>query len=101
MAKVVSANRLSDGVVVYVGADGSWVGSLDRARLFVSGAEAAAGLEAAEEDAKRNLVVEPFIVEVTADAKSAEAVSLRDKTRAHGPTIDYPGRKTPAGAERS
>ncbi|MEJ0093126.1 MAG: DUF2849 domain-containing protein [Methylocella sp.] len=101
MTKVVSANRLTDGVVVYLGRDGSWVRSLDDARLFVSSVEEQAGLEAAEKDAKRNLVVEPFVVEVIAGEGGVDAVSLRDKIRAHGPTINYTDGGTRAGAERS
>jgi hypothetical protein len=99
MAKVVSANRLADGAVVYLGRDGAWVRSSDSARLFVSDDEAAVGLEAARQDIKRNLVVEPFIVEVVADAEHTDALSLRDKIRARGPTIEYMG-KTLAKAEQ-
>jgi hypothetical protein len=89
MAKVISANRLADGIVVYAGRDGSWSEQLSQAKIFPSKAEAEAGLLVAQNDAKRNLVVEPVVVEVTEDASGLRAVTLREIIRARGPTIDF------------
>ncbi len=89
MPKVISANRLADGIVVYAGRDGSWSEQLGQAKVFASKAEAEAGLLIAQNDAKRNLVVEPVVVEVTEDAGGLRAVTLRDIIRARGPTIDF------------
>jgi hypothetical protein len=89
MPKVVSANRLADGVVVYIGRDGSWLEKLGQARVFASKEDAEVGLSAARDDAKRNLVVEPCIVEVAEDAAGLNAVTLREAIRAFGPTIDF------------
>jgi Protein of unknown function (DUF2849) len=89
MAKVVSANRLADGIVVYAGRDGSWSEHLSQAKIFASKAEAEAGLLIAQNDAKRNLVIEPVVVEVTEDASGLRAVTLREIIRARGPTIDF------------
>jgi hypothetical protein len=89
MPKVISANRLADGIVVYAGRDGSWSERLSQAKIFASKAEAEAGLLVAQNDAKRNLVVEPIVVEVTEDASGLRAVTLREAIRARGPTIDF------------
>ena len=89
MPKVISANRLGDGIVVYAGRDGSWSEPLSQAKIFASKAEAEAGLLVAQNDAKRNLVVEPFVVEVVGDASGLRAVTLREAIRARGPTIDF------------
>jgi Protein of unknown function (DUF2849) len=89
MPKVISANRLADGIVVYAGRDGSWSERLSQAKVFASKAEAEAGLLVAQDDAKRNLVVEPVVVEVTEDASGLRAVTLREIIRARGPTIDF------------
>lgn len=89
MPKVISANRLADGIVVYAGRDGSWSEQLGQAQVFASKAEAEAGLLIAQNDAKRNLVVEPVVVEVTEDAGGLRAVTLREIIRARGPTIDF------------
>jgi len=89
MSKVISANRLADGIVVYVAHDGSWCERLSEAKIFASKAEAEAGLLIAQSDAKQNLVVEPVVVEVTEDASGLRPVTLREAIRALGPTIDY------------
>jgi len=89
MPKVICANRLADGIVVYAGRDGSWPERLSQAKIFASKAEAEAGLLVAQNDAKRNLVVEPVVVEVTQDASGLRAVTLREAIRALGPTIDF------------
>jgi Protein of unknown function (DUF2849) len=89
MPKVISANRLDDGIVVYAGRDGSWSERLSHAKIFASKAEAEAGLLVAQNDAKQNLVVEPVAVEVTEDASGLRAVTLREAIRARGPTIDF------------
>jgi Protein of unknown function (DUF2849) len=89
MPKVISANRLADGIVVYAGRDGSWSERLSQAKIFASKAEAEAGLLVAQNDAKRNLVVEPVVVEVAEDASGLRAITLREAIRARGPTIDF------------
>ncbi|MGA7384339.1 MAG: DUF2849 domain-containing protein [Methylocella sp.] len=89
MPKVISANRLADGIVVYAGRDGCWSERLTQAKIFASKAEAEAGLLIAQNDAKRNLVVEPVVVEVAEDAGGLRAVTLREIIRARGPTIDF------------
>ena len=89
MPKVISANRLANGSVVYAGRDGSWSERLSHAKIFATKAEAEAGLLVAQNDAKRNLVVEPVVVEVTEDASGLCAVTLRESIRARGPTIDF------------
>ncbi len=89
MPKVITANRLADGIVVYAGRDGAWAERLSQAKIFADKAEAEAGLLVALNDAKRNLVVEPVVVEVTEDASGLRAVTLREAIRALGPTIDF------------
>lgn len=89
MPKVISANRLGDGIVVYAGRDGAWATRLSQAKIFASKTEAETALLVAQNDAKRNLVVEPVVVEITEDASGLRAVTLREAIRALGPTIDF------------
>jgi hypothetical protein len=98
MSKIVSANRLCDGIVVYLGADGAWVTTLDEARAFTDETEAKAGLAAAREDARRNLVVDPFLVEVEVGADGLRPNTLRNSIRARGPTVDYSAKPLPEPA---
>ncbi len=85
--KAVTANRLVDGLVVYLGGDG-WVEALAAARS-VSGKEAAAALLAeAEPDVAACRVVGPYVIDVVPDeAGTLQATSERERIRALGPTM--------------
>lgn len=89
MPFVISANRLSDGVVVYARADGAWSGHLAEAQVFAGKSEAQTALEGAQRDVKRNIILEPAMVEVAQEAKGLRALTLREAIRSEGPTIDY------------
>jgi hypothetical protein len=89
MLKIISANRLGDGIVVYLVAESTWTSDIDQAKRFTSEADIAAGLTLAKTDEKRNLVVDPFAVDVEVEAKGLEALTLRNAIRAKGPTVDY------------
>ena len=79
--KLVSANRLADGAVIYLGTDGDYVERLCDAARFDA---------AAAEDEVRRLsaaidVVEVCSVEVDGDAPIGRA-ALRETIRSAGPT---------------
>ncbi|HTE82471.1 MAG TPA: DUF2849 domain-containing protein, partial [Reyranella sp.] len=63
--QVASANRLTDGVVVYLDDAGQWTPRLDRAALARDKSESAILLERAKAEAF--FVVDPFLVAVTED----------------------------------
>ena len=86
---VISANRLGDGVVVFVGRDGGWVEGLKNARLFAHAEEAEKNLGAARASEAANLVVDCYAFAVKCEGPKITPVTLRDKIRAAGPTIDY------------
>jgi hypothetical protein len=98
MLKVISANRLADGIVVYAGPGGAWFERLKDARILASSAEAEAALEAALQDVRRNLIVDPSLVDVAEEAGVLRPLTLRESIRAQGPTIDYlpPSRLMPS-----
>ncbi|MDP2358335.1 MAG: DUF2849 domain-containing protein [Beijerinckiaceae bacterium] len=87
MSYAISANRLSDGAVVFLGQNG-WVESLASAEIFAQreAAEAALG-ERAHADARRNLIIEPLIFDIRARDGVIEASHIREAIRAKGPTI--------------
>ncbi len=89
MLKIISANRLSDGIVVYLVAEGIWTPDIGQAQRLASEAEVEAWLKLAKADEKRNLFIDPFTVEVEVEAKGLEALTLRNAIRAKGPTVDY------------
>jgi len=91
MTKVMTANRLTDGKIVYIAPGDGWVETIRAARLLESDTDAEAAMAAAQADVKRNLVVDPLPVEVEVSAEGPRALSLRNAIRAAGPTIAYHG----------
>jgi hypothetical protein len=89
MLQVVSANRLTDGTVVYLAPQGQWVERLEAAAVFANEAECDAGLEKGRAAVAANLIVDPFAVAVVEEAGARRAVSMRDAIRALGPSIAY------------
>ncbi len=87
MSYAISANRLTDGAVVFLGQN-AWVESLSIAETFVQrhAAETALG-ERAQADARRNLIVEPLIFDIRERDGVIEASHIREAIRAKGPSI--------------
>ncbi|WP_158811562.1 DUF2849 domain-containing protein [Beijerinckia sp. L45] len=89
MSKVISANMLAKGNVVFLGVNGTWVESIVDAIVFADAATADIGLLAAKMDEKRAVVVDPFIVDKKDELEGQASMTLRNAIRAFGPTIDY------------
>jgi hypothetical protein len=87
MPEIVSANRLTDGIVVFLAKDDSWVETLAGAELFSGKPAVAEGLKRAEAAMARNLVVEILAVEVETTPRGIEPRHIRDRIRAAGPTV--------------
>jgi hypothetical protein len=84
---VASANRLVDGVVVFLDDAGDWTTRLDRAAVARDKRAGEILLERAKAESWG--IVEPFLVAVTEDEDGTiEPVSLREKIRASGLTFD-------------
>ena len=96
--KVMTANRLGDGAVVYLADDNDWVLALDDAEV-ADGEEAAglhsratkkaaAALEArAAASAARQEVVSTYLFAVSVSDTGIAPVSQREIIRAAGPTV--------------
>ena len=87
MAQVITANRLSDGTVVFLDDAGLWNERLDHARVFADKAEAAVGLEIGRAAEAVNLILDLNAIDVTIQAGSIIPTKLREAIRARGPTI--------------
>lgn len=93
--QVVTANRLSDGNVVYLGPSLTWVECLADAEP-VSGKEAGdARLAEALPFVAARVVVNPYLIEVDADRRP---LRMREIIRAAGPTVRRDLGKQAAGA---
>ncbi len=90
---VLTANRLQDGIVVYLAVDGRWVESIEGALVARSPDEAHALQEQGARDAALNLVVEPYLAEVADAGGRLVPARMRERVRVEGPSIldDVPG----------
>lgn len=85
--QALTANRLSDGIVVYLTADQRWSETLQEAGV-AEGKEAADALLArAMPFVEQNTVVEPYLFEVAPENEGIRAVSVRETIRQAGPTV--------------
>jgi hypothetical protein len=95
---VLTANRLKDGIVMFLGVDGTWVESIDGAAVARTPEEAQALQARGASDAAANLVVEPYLAEVQETGGRRVPVRARERVRIAGPSIlgDVPGYVAPA-----
>ncbi len=82
MPNVVTANRLVDGIVVYLAPDGSWTEEIARARLAETEEETKALEEQAAKDVKARKVVAVYPMEVALVDGAVDPLSVREKIRA-------------------
>jgi Protein of unknown function (DUF2849) len=86
-AKVMTANLLRDGDVVYLAADGTWSLWL-RDAAVAQGQDGEAEFEARAKTAEQNqLVVGPYLMAVAESAAGPQPIGTREKIRAKGPTV--------------
>ncbi len=86
-SKVVTANRLGDGVVVYLAAGGAWSERVEDARVARAQEGAAALLASVETPEHAVRVVGPYLMDVAADGHAPRPISNREVIRARGPTV--------------
>lgn len=94
MPEIITANRLDDGHVVYLDAEGGWAEDFRRALVLEDAAARQAALARGEASAAANVVVEPYAIELELRAGHLAPRTLRERIRAEGPTIG-------AGVEKS
>jgi hypothetical protein len=86
---VVTANRLTDGAVIYRTADGGWTTELERAVVVDTAPAATALLRASEADDV--LAVGPYVAPVAFGPEHVVVPgNLRERIRVEGPTITLP-----------
>lgn len=85
--QLVTANRLRDGIVVFMTRSGEWSEEIDSAVLALE-PEAAAALEArARDDEKKTLVTGSYLVDAERLDGRVRASHIRERMRALGPTV--------------
>lgn len=86
-SKIVTANTLAVGEVVYLTKDSEWTPWVDEAWVSATDAEADEMLAIAKTSADACVVVEPYLIDVTLDGKAVKPVRWREQIKAEGPPI--------------
>ncbi len=87
MTQIVTANRLRDGLVVFLGADGDWSERIEDAAGSMNEEGALELMAAANKSEKDCHVVGPYLVEVDVSADGARPVLHRELVRVSGPSV--------------
>ena len=87
MPDVITANRLTDGVVVFQTIDDSWTEDFIRAAVLLDPQATASALARAKQDEANNIVVDPYAIVVEERNGHLAPKALREAIRATGPTI--------------
>lgn len=87
-AQIMTASKLSDGTVVFLGYDGLWIPDIDDARI-VEREEDRADLQA--EAGQSRDVIDPYLIDVEVTSieelgRSVRPTKYRERIRAFGPS---------------
>jgi sulfite reductase (NADPH) hemoprotein beta-component len=89
-AKVITANDLRDGLVVFLDHDGGWTHDIAMARVVEDGPDLEGAKVYAQSQHDARIVVEPYPIDVEVTGGIPRPVRLRERIRAErGPTIVY------------
>ncbi len=97
--QVFTANRVTDGVVVYLGEDDRWTESFGQVSIIADDNALAEKTVAAEAAAAAAAVVDPYAIEVTDEGGEIRPVRYREQIRAFGPPV-HPEFAKPAASPK-
>jgi hypothetical protein len=85
--QLVTANRLRDGIAVFLTRSGAWSEKIDEAALALE-PQAAAALETrAKDDEKATLVTGSYLIDAERRDGRIRAAHIRERMRTLGPTV--------------
>ena len=90
MPQVIIANKLDDGFVVFLTADGNWSNDIDAAALATDESEAERLLEQGLAAERANVVIDPYLIDVRIEDGQRIPTEYREYIRALGPTVPIP-----------
>ncbi len=85
--QMIIANRLLDGRVVFLDDSGGWVSEIADGLLLASKQAAEHRLLTAQRSVEENVVVDPYLIDVSADTGRPRPVLVRERIRAFGPSV--------------
>lgn len=86
-SKIVTANALEHGGVVFLTSDGGWTGDINQAAIAGDDAQINLLLEIAGKSENKTRVVEPYAIDVRRVDGLTHPLRLRERIRAVGPTV--------------
>ena len=86
--QLLTANRLSDGAVVYLDRDGGWSTRFDEAWVVDNEIDASAFEDIGHRGECARIVVGSYLMDVVADGDAYLPIRMREKIRAEGPTVE-------------
>ncbi len=89
MQQALTANRLTDGRVVFRTNAGGWTLAVREAALATDQAAADAALAAGKADEAAQVIVDPYLIDIDLSGAEPRPARLREAIRAFGPTIAY------------
>ena len=98
MMKVITANRLRDGRVVFLSSKGAWVLPIAQAEVFGDKDALEEALASAQHSIADNRIVDPYDVDVRVENGIPVPLRLRERIRTHGPTTGSDTDKTAIAA---
>lgn len=84
--QIVTANRLTDGLVVYLGESG-WSDRIADGRVAEDKEQGEALLAEARRWVEERVIVAPYLIDVSADDGTLRATRRREAIRSLGPTV--------------
>lgn len=94
LARIVTANALIEGDVVYLAADGAWTRDMAQARILIDATEAEIAL--AEADTRTGEVVGCYLAPVRQSPQGPQPIHFREEFRRRGPTNYSHGKQAEA-----
>ena len=92
--RMIIANRLIDGLVVFYTPEGGWSLDIKDGQIITDEAEETRFFDLAKADEARCVVVDPNLIEVSVAGGSPRPVAIREAIRAFGPTVRVAGGRT-------
>jgi Protein of unknown function (DUF2849) len=87
MPQMIIANRLVDGIVVFLAPGEAWQPAIAEGVVIDDDAEAQRLLGVAKQHEARCLVIDPTLIEVKVDNGQVRPTEIREVIRAFGPTV--------------
>jgi hypothetical protein len=87
MPQMIIANRLADGLVVFLDPEEGWDTAIGAGTVIETDADAARLLTVAKRHEVECLVIDPQLIEVEIENGQPRPTAIREAIRAYGPTV--------------